>query len=92
MYETIEQIKAANEEAGRYFFSPGAMRFFDSRILDGVYGGRYFVTSEKGDWPGAERGYTIREAHEDGDVTTVGELQEYATREEAINAAKRMAS
>jgi hypothetical protein len=56
---TIRQIKQANRAAGQYWFSPATMRFFKSRVLEGVYGGRYFVTSEKG--PSGVRLYSVRE-------------------------------
>ena len=68
-YRDIGEIEAANAAAGHYFFSPDTMRFFKSRILEGVYGGRYFVTSERG--PGMARRYTIREATSEGHIKTV---------------------
>lgn len=85
-YETVEEIAEANAAAGKHFFEESTMRFFNSRVLDGVYGGHYFVTSEKDDF-GGERAYTIRYADDEGDVSTVGEFQGFATREAAINTA-----
>lgn len=58
---TIEKIKAANSEAGRYFFQPEAMRFFKSRVLSTVFegpGGIYFITSEQ--FKEEPRAYTVR--------------------------------
>lgn len=42
-YLTLAEIKRANRDAGRFFFSPGAMRFFDTLLIDCVYGGAWFV-------------------------------------------------
>lgn len=46
---TINEIKATNKAAGKQFFSPSNMRFFDSKVEPAVYegpGGVYFLTSE----------------------------------------------
>lgn len=53
---SVDDLKAVAEGAGSHFFSPGAMRFFDSRILSSEWnvdgpqtkpGARFvFVTSE----------------------------------------------
>ncbi len=64
---TIDQIREADQRAGRYFFSVDTMRFFSSRILPTVYegpGGIYFITSEQfrgSDGISAPRKYTIRQ-------------------------------
>ena len=68
---TVDDIRAIADHAGSYFFSPGAMKAFNSRILSGIYapdgfeakeGNRFFfVTSERhGDY--APRHYTVRYA------------------------------
>lgn len=47
---TWERMKEANTEAGRYWFTPDSMRFFDTRLETPLYersGGVYFMTSEK---------------------------------------------
>lgn len=54
----IDQIKASNP----MWFSPGAMRFFNTQVDDRVYegpGGIYFVTSEEYDTHSPRR-YTVR--------------------------------
>ena len=48
---SISQIIANNGRNGYYFFSKGAMRSFNSRIDDVVYGNCVFVTSERNDMP-----------------------------------------
>ena len=78
-YYSMEDIKRATEDAGRYFFSPGAMRFFKSRVGDTVFqgiGGIYFVTSEKFDWQ-SPRNYTVRQFNpETGKIDTIGDFNE----------------
>lgn len=78
---TIAQVREANRGAGFHFFDRDTMLFFDSRVLRGLYGGRFFVTSEKG--PDGVRAYTVREASEDGRIDTVGEFQGWPTAERA---------
>ena len=94
MFYTMEEVKAANKAMGRYWFSPGAMRFFQSRAGSELYGGKYFVSSERKPRTGFHdrypRRYTIREAHLDGKITTVGEFQQYSTRNAAISGIKRI--
>lgn len=85
----IEKIKRKNKEGGFEFFSEGAIYFFSSRVHTKVYGGIYFVTSEK--TPSSRRAYTVRRALEDGDIETVGEFMQYSTRQKAHAAAKRLA-
>jgi hypothetical protein len=84
LYISIEQIRQANKSIGDYFFGPGAMRFFSSRVSEIVYcgtGGVYFVTSEqfKGDpasgVAGKPRSYTVRKFNpETCGVDTVGDF------------------
>ena len=86
---TIYDIRKANEKAGHYFFSEGAMRFFRSRVHDEVYGAGFFVTSEAA--PDEPRFYTVRFAQPDGSITTVGEFQQWASRSAAHATAKHYA-
>ena len=85
-----------------HWFDDSTRRFFGCRILPTVYGGRWFITSEKDNgvvlsdgklhaaWNG-ERRYTIRLAKADGGIETVGEFGQYATRNEAIKAVRPLA-
>ena len=95
MFKTIEDVKRANREAGYHFFDKDTCRFFGSRTGETLYADRYFITSEQ--QPGwtpcgsgwvhtYKRGWTIREAHQDGSVSTVGEFQQFATRSAALAA------
>jgi hypothetical protein len=89
-FRTVADIRAANEAAGHYYFTPDTMRFFGSRVLSGVIAGRYFVTSERQPasyypqyFPAGERRYTVRVAHDDGTIDTVGEFQGWSTARQA---------
>ncbi len=88
-FRTTDDVKAANREAGRHFFDPATMRFFNSRVHRAVYGGRYFVTSERYSVESGRR-YTVREILPDGDIETVGDFQQYATAAQARKAAWRL--
>lgn len=70
---SVDDIRAIADHAGSHFFSKDAMRWFDSRILEGVvpfasngddpraavHGARFaFVTSERNEWDG--RKYSVR--------------------------------
>ena len=83
---STSQIIANNARNGYYFFSKGALKSFNSRVHDVVYGNCVFVTSEKNDIPyGAPqpRVYTVRIAMADGSIETYGNLGDYATRAQA---------
>jgi len=83
---SISQIKANNARNGYLWFSKGAMRFFNTRIHDVVYGQCVFVTSERNDMPYCApqpRVYTVRIAMADGSIETYGSLGDYATRSQA---------
>ena len=92
-YQSVAAIIEADKAAGFFFFSPGAMRFFQCRVSRELIGGRFFITSEQAPhtavWGGARR-YTVREATAAG-IDTVGEFQQHATRAQAIAAAKAAA-
>ena len=99
-FGSVADIRAANVALGHYFFDADTLRFFGSRISEHVYGGRYFVTSERDEavssrfpaaWNG-ERRYTVREASPDGSVSTVGDFGAYGTLAEAKRAAQALAA
>ena len=90
----IFQLKRIAENNGSYFFSDGAMRSFQSRIHDVVYGGCVFVTSEKmraSRWtPNPQRLYTVRYMDNKGNTHTISEFQEFGTRSKAHTFAYNM--
>jgi hypothetical protein len=94
---TIGAIRAANKNAGFYYFEPSAMRFFDSKIEPRVYqgdGGIFFVTSEQfhgSDGRSAPRKWSVCKFNpETGDVDRHGPFNEM-DRTEAMRTAKRAA-
>ena len=92
MKRTITAVRELNNSTGHFFFSRGAMRFFNSRIEGGTYnasGRCLFVTSEQFSEDSPRR-FTIRESLESGKIETVGEFQQYATKSNAVSAIKTM--
>jgi len=90
MFFSISAIKAANDAAGYFFFSPSTMAFFQSRVSHKLHG-HYFVTSERPRWDHkAQRRYTIRKVEDNGSVDTIGELGQFASSREAHKAAARL--
>ena len=84
-YKSIDEIKKAHEAQGGHFFDPGWMRIYRSRIGRKVYRGQYFITSEQFISMNEvePRRYTVKKCV-NGEITTVGEFQQFATRREAI--------
>ncbi len=89
-YHGLSGIREANRDAGFHWFDADTLRFFGSRISEASFDGRYFVTSEWDGFNHAARLYSIREAMSDGQVDTVGDFQEFATRAQAIAAIARL--
>lgn len=91
---TIGQIKRLNHLAGGHFFDRDTLQFFNSRVHDTVYGGRYFITSEQfvaHDGTAEPRMYTVRRFNDDGSIDTMGYFQQYATSIQARFEAMRLA-
>ncbi len=89
MFDDMDDVREANEKLGRYFFSEDTMSFFNSKVESDLFGGTYFVTSErmKRSMP---KLYTIRMVHPDGDITTKGDFQAYRSVEDAEAAIAEM--
>jgi hypothetical protein len=90
----IDEVIRHSAQVGNYFFSEGAMRFFSSRTLSAVYGGRFFVTSEQDRgtysvWNG-ERRYTVRECNR-GEIETRSVFGEFSNAEAGKKAARNLA-
>lgn len=81
---TMTDVKRENKKAGRYWFTEGAIKFFNSKIESKLLNQKYFVTSERFE-EGYPRLYTIRaynpKTHQ---IDTVGEFQQYKTKEGAL--------
>ena len=87
MYETMQQIKDANEAAGDNFFDPNRMHVFWTVIHDDVINGNMFITSEQ-QTLSSQRLFTIRRVFANGLIETVGSFQEYEFHEAARDAAR----
>lgn len=83
-FRDLDQIIAANEALGRYFFSAGAMQFFNSRVSKRIHvgpGGTFIVTSERD--RNLPRRYTVRQVLPDGEIADAGEFQQWSTSAQA---------
>ena len=83
---SVLELKQKNKAAGGYFFSPGAMKGFNSIVYPGVVtecGLILFITSEKQD--DNPRRYTVRVMIENGRVQcTMAGFQEFKTKKAAV--------
>ena len=89
MFKTIADVKRRNKEIDRHFFEKSTMKFFNSKIESKLYGGKYFVTSEQFD-ENSKRKYTVRIANNDGSIDTIGRFSEFSSKEDAIEAIKKI--
>lgn len=96
-FTTISDLKAANEDAGGFWFSRGNMKFARSRIHPGLYHGKHliwFVSSEARGFRDESRMFTVRVFDpKDASVGTVGEFGQHRdladARADARDLAKR---
>lgn len=69
-YQDIEDVKAANEAAGGFYFSKNTMHFFKSRTTSRVHpqpdGGCLFVTSNVRSYDDEKRKYDIGRCSPEG--------------------------
>lgn len=88
---TIAEVRRRNAAAGRFFFSYGALRFFNSRVYPRVWAGdgvAFFVTSERYDDSESPR-FTVRMfTVATGDICTHGLFRGYVALETASKAAQ----
>lgn len=87
MFKNVAEVKIANRAINNHWFEPRTMRFFNSHVESGMYGGRFFITSERMELTMPKR-FTVREALPDGDIKTVGEFQKFSSLEQAREHAK----
>lgn len=97
---TITELKRINRENGGKWFSPGAMKAFDSKVESRVLGpdkdgNYYFVSSET--TPGFEldargpRRFAVRKATmPNARITTVGRTQQYSEKQLALDAIRKL--
>lgn len=84
-FRDVDEIKTAVSVAGAHFFSPNAMKYFKSKVLDNVYSGQVFVTSER--YGEESRSYTVRMCLHNGHIDTLGDFNKM-TKNAAIKLAK----
>ena len=86
-FTSIPAVKAAFNSAGSFWFSPGAMKFFNTKIESSLIGGRYFITSERYEI-GEPKRFNVRKVvrESDGrlDIETLGEHMTYTTKHQAM--------
>ena len=81
---TLAEMKERNKQQGQYWFSKGAMKFFNSKIESEPTEKGYFVTSEYMEDPNTKR-YTIRFFDQKTNkVETIGDFRQYETLTEAM--------
>lgn len=90
MIETVSIDEVKRLSKG-YFFTDGAMKFFNSRL--GLTAWKYrdgylFFTSEKG--PDGVRRYSVRYQDGLGNVHTKGDFQAHSTARQAVREIKRL--
>ena len=88
----LMHIQRAAKACGSNWFSPGAMRFFKTRLGREFVGGggTFFTTSDQG--PNMRRMYTVRQwKPENCQVDTPGTFQRYRTASGAAAAARKAA-
>lgn len=100
-WSSIARIEAANDARGHHFFDRSTMRAFGSIVYPEIYGGRYFITSERDrgvmtsyGWMqanGGKRLYSVRRAEDDGSINTVGEFCAFTTKRQAQKYAAKLA-
>tara|TARA_B100000287_G_scaffold319739_1_gene303564 strand:+ start:989 stop:1300 length:312 start_codon:yes stop_codon:yes gene_type:complete len=88
---TIKEVRALNKAQGYNFFSPDTLQFFNSIVIEDVFGGCVFVTSEQNGY-GNPRLYTIRAIQANGRIETLSDFQEFEALNQAIGEAQRFAS
>lgn len=88
-YYSMQDLQYAHQG---YWFSPGAMRFFKSRLGSEVLpvpDGWLFVSSERFD-DNTPRLYTIRKMDQYGEISEVGEFQQYTSSAAAKRVMRRL--
>lgn len=90
-YTSINQITSEAQSAGSHFFDDSTLRFFSSRIHSKIYGGCYFITSERDEYRDSNpRFYTIRKYEGGLKVETIGKFCQYATKAQAVSAVNKL--
>lgn len=84
-------VERANRAAGKHWFDADTRRFFGSRIGDNLYGGRFFVSSERKGFDTSARAYSVRVALDDGEIADAGEFLDHVSSGSANRLAAKLA-
>lgn len=87
-FDSIAAVRRANAARGDFFFEPGAMRFFNSRIMRTLRAGRFFITAERRELDLPEE-FTIRLARDSGDILDVSDFRAWESSAAALEALAR---
>lgn len=89
-YSTIEDIKQKSKYSDEpWFLLPHILRDHRTRLGTIVYGGRFFITSERS--LNGDRRYTVRYCTNEGLIKNASDFQQYRTWSQANYAAIQFA-
>ena len=83
---TISEVKSIDKSNGGHFFDKDTMKFWGTRIETSVFKNGCFVTSED-NYNKTKRLYTVRRFNGKS-IDTIGDFQQYKTKESAREAAR----
>jgi len=94
-FTTIGELMRAVESSGSTYFGAAEKRFFRSKIYGSLYGGRFFVSSEKAD-DDSPRLYSVCYVYDYGDggrlqIEKLGGFQRFDTLDKARRVAQKAA-
>jgi hypothetical protein len=78
--DSLAHAERLSEASGFHWFKPDSMRYFKCRLGAEFYAnnGLIFISSEKPNWAGATRLYTVRVVAEGGQIETFGPFHYYS--------------
>lgn len=94
--QSVYDMKLWNKQAGKHFFSPDTMHFWNTRISNTLFhsakGDTYFVTSED-NYDRTLRNYSVRKfVRQTSEVRTIGDFNSIANLKTALKYAALHAS
>lgn len=81
-FNSISEIKKANQVINNHFFDRDTMEFFNSKVETGVLKGCFFITSEIAPNETIKR-FTLRMVESDGSIETIGPFHWFDTKLDA---------
>ena len=89
IYNSIEEIREANQAIGNHWFDADTMAFFNSVIESSIINRCMFISSERMNYMDAKM-YTIRIALPSGQVQTLSDFQQFNSLDYAIDYASNL--